>query len=134
MTYLCMIFFDPHRLDTLPSDELASLGAAAAAYDDELRTSGHLLAAHRLERPQAAATVRIRNGHASPTDGPFAAGLARPGRPGTLAATKEQIGGVLLLDARDLNEAIQIASRLPIARFGAVEVRPVKEPPTGRAR
>ena len=121
MTYLCMIFFDPHRLDTLPSDELASLGAAAAAYDDELRTSGHLLAAHRLERPQAAATVRIRNGHASPTDGPF-------------AETKEQIGGVLLLDARDLNEAIQIASRLPIARFGAVEVRPVKEPPTGRAR
>ena len=121
MTYLCMIFFDPHRLDTLPSDELASLSAAAAAYDDELRTSDHLLAAHRLERPQAAATVRIRNGHASPTDGPF-------------AATKEQIGGVLLLDARDLNEAIQIASRLPIARFGAVEVRPVKEPPTGRAR
>ena len=121
MTYLCMIFFDPQRLDVLSPGELASLGAAAAAYDDELRASGHLLAAHRLERPEAAATVRIRNGHASPTDGPF-------------AETREQIGGVLLLDARDLNEAIQIAARLPVARFGGVEVRPVKEPPTVSAR
>lgn len=116
MTYLCMIFFDPQRLDALSPAEHAALAAEAAAYDDALRASGHLRAAHRLERPSAAATVRIRNGHATPSDGPF-------------AETKEQIGGVLVLDARDLNEAIQLASRLPVVRFGGVEVRPVTDGP-----
>ncbi len=116
MTYLCMIFFDPQRLDVLSPGELASLRAEADAYDDELRASGHLLAAHRLERPRAAITVRLRNGHAAPTDGPF-------------AETNEQVGGVLLVDARDLNEAIQLVARLPVARYGGVEVRPVREQP-----
>lgn len=121
MTYLCMIFFDPQRLDTLPPAEYAALLAEAVAYDEELRVSGHLRAAHRLARPHASTTVRIRRGHASPTDGPF-------------AETKEQIGGVLVLEARDLNEAIQLASRMPIVRFGGVEVRPVLEGPAGKTQ
>lgn len=115
MRYLCMIFFDERRLDALSPVEHAALATEAAAYDGELRASGHLVAAHRLERPRAAATVRLRGGQPSPTDGPF-------------AETKEQIGGVVVLDARDLNEAIQLASRLPAARLGGVEVRPVKQP------
>ena len=113
MRYVCMIFFDARRLDALTQDERAALVAEAAAYDDDLQAGGHLVWAHRLERPDAAITVRIRAGRPSPTDGPF-------------AGTSEQIGDVRVVDARDLNEAVQLASRLPAARLGGVEVRPVR--------
>lgn len=115
MRYLCMIFYDERRLAALSQDERAALSAEALAYDDDLRAAGHLLLAQRLEPPSTATTVRLRNGHASPTDGPF-------------AETKEKIGGVVLLEARDLNEAIQLAARLPASRLGGVEVRPVRAP------
>jgi hypothetical protein len=84
------------------------------AYDDVLRKSGHFLAAQALQSVHAATTVRLQSGKVSLTDGPF-------------AETNEQIGGFILIEARDLNEAIQLASRIPSVRLGGVEVRPIKE-------
>ncbi len=83
-------------------------------YLDVLKKNGHLLAVEQLEPVQTAITVRVRNGKLSVTDGPF-------------AETKEQVGGFFLIEARDLNEAIQVASQFPSARFGSLEVRPVRE-------
>jgi hypothetical protein len=84
------------------------------AYNDELRQKGQLIAVQRLQSVDTATTVRVRNGKLSTTDGPF-------------AETKEQLGGFFLIEARDLNEALQIASRLPGARLGCIEVRPISE-------
>src|SRR5271168_4409892 len=84
------------------------------AYDDTLRKGGHFIAAQALESVQAATTVRLRNGKVSITDGPF-------------AETNEQIGGFILIEAKDLNEAIQLASKIPVIRLGGIEVRPIKE-------
>jgi hypothetical protein len=84
------------------------------AYDDALRRAGHLVVAHALQPVEAATTVRVRNGKLSTTDGPF-------------AETKEQLGGFILIEARDLNEAIQVAAKIPLARRGSIEVRPIRE-------
>ena len=90
------------------------------AYCEALKKTGQLLAVEQLEPIQAAMTVRVRNGKAAVADGP-------------LAETKEQLGGYFLIDARDPNEAIQLASKFPSVRFGAMEVRPVREiPGSGR--
>jgi hypothetical protein len=115
MKYLCLVYVDEKRLavhtgeaaDTLSDDE-------CIAFDQELRQRGRCLASEALESVQTATTVRVRNGKVSITDGPF-------------AETKEQLAGFYLVDARDLNEAIQIASRIPPARVGSVEVRPVRQ-------
>jgi hypothetical protein len=114
MKYLCMIHVDESALDALSPAENDALSREALEYDDELRASGHFVAAQALERAGAAAIVRTRNGRTSTTDGPF-------------AETKEQLGGFVLIEARDLNEAIQVAARIPPGRLGCVEVRPVKE-------
>jgi hypothetical protein len=82
-------------------------------YDAQIRSSGHCLASESLQSVQTATTVRVRNGRASVTDGPF-------------AETKEQLAGFYMIEARDLNEAIQIAAKIPPARVGCVEVRPVR--------
>ena len=87
------------------------------AYCESLKKSGHLLAVEQLEPIQTAVSVRVRNGKLSATDGPF-------------AETKEQFGGFFLISARDLNEAIQVASKFPSVRFGTMEVRPVREIPS----
>jgi len=113
MKYLCMIYYDEKVLDALGPAEYEALVGEALAYDEELRQSGHLVVAQALEPAGAAATVRTRNGRVSATDGPF-------------AETKEQVGGFILIEARDLNEAIQVAARIPPGRLGCVEVRPVK--------
>jgi hypothetical protein len=84
------------------------------ACGDELRASGHFITGTPLHPPHTATTVRVRNGRVSVTDGPF-------------AETKEQLAGFYLIDARDLNEAIQLASRIPPAQFGSIEVRPTRE-------
>ena len=81
---------------------------------DAIRQSGHYLGCNRLLPPDAASTVRVRNGRVSVTDGPW-------------TETKDQLGGYYLIEARDLNEAIQVASRIPGAKLGCVEVRPVAE-------
>jgi hypothetical protein len=114
MKYLCMVFFDEKKLEALSSTESQILDDESLAHDDNLRKSGHLIAAQALESVQAATTVRIRNGKVFVTDGPF-------------AETNEQIGGFILIEARDLNEAIQLASKIPSIRLGGIEVRPIKE-------
>jgi hypothetical protein len=113
MRYLCMVFVDEKKLNALSQSELQTLDDESLAYDDALRVRGHLIAAQALEPVQAATTVRLRNGKVSVTDGPF-------------AETNEQIGGFILIEARDLNEAIQLASKIPVVSFGGVEVRPIK--------
>ena len=114
MKYLCMVIVDENKLQVMSESEAQGLDDESLEHDDALRKRGHLLAAQALESVSSATTVRIRSGKVSITDGPF-------------AETNEQIGGFLLIEAKDLNEAIQIASRIPAIPHGAVEVRPVKE-------
>ena len=112
MRYLCLVYGDEARLNTMPQREVDALIDETTANNEELRASGRLLLAEALEHVEAAVTVRVRDGRLSATAGPF-------------AETVEQLGGFLLIEARDLNEAIQIAGRIPGARLGSIEVRPV---------
>ncbi|HYP82011.1 YciI family protein [Variovorax sp.] len=112
MRYLCLVHFDERMLDTLPPHELATLEHDSRAYNEELRARGQLVAAHALQRAKAAKVVKLRAGRASCVDGPF-------------IETKEQLGGFLLIDVADLNAAIQVAARTPMARYGSIEVRRV---------
>ena len=114
MKYLCMVLVDEKKLHALSESELQTLDDESLAYDDTLRKKGHLLAAQALESVSTATVVRVRNGKVSVTDGPF-------------AETNEHIGGFLLIEAQDLNEAIQLAANVPVIRLGAIEVRPIKE-------
>src|SRR5262249_4837519 len=114
MKYLCMVIVDEKRLQAMSESEAQAPDDESLEYDDALRKGGHFLAAQALESVSSATTLRIRSGKVSLTDGPF-------------AETNEQIGGFLLVEAKDLNEAIQLASHIPAIRFGAVEVRPIKE-------
>ena len=113
MKYLCMVFYDEKNLNALSAAELQVLDDESLAYDETLRKGGHLIAAQALESVQSATTVRLRNGRAAVTDGPF-------------AETNEQIGGFILIEAQDLNQAIQLAAKMPPIRLGGVEVRPIK--------
>jgi hypothetical protein len=117
MKYLCLVFYDEKVRNALSDRDSQSLIEEARSFDEDMRRNGHLITAFPLEEIHSASTVRIRNGKVTITDGPF-------------AETNEQIGGFVLLEANDLNEAIQLASRIPPARLGGVEVRPVIESPT----
>jgi hypothetical protein len=124
MKYLCLVCYDEKTLDAMPKEEFEPFSAAHVALDEELRRSGRSIAAEALQPVRTAVTVRVRNGKVSTTDGPF-------------AETKEQLGGIYLIEARDLNDAIQIAARIPSAQLGSIEVRPVwdlrqHEPRVGR--
>jgi hypothetical protein len=112
MKYLCIVYAEERAFEAISENELAALDEASLANDEDLRRSGHLILAQALQPVATATTVRVRNGRMSATDGPF-------------AETTEQLGGFVFIEARDLNEAIQIAGRLPIATFGSIEVRPV---------
>jgi hypothetical protein len=114
MRYLCLVYYDEKKLDALSKDEYDALVREALAYDDELRKGGHYVASDALQSVRTATTLRVANGRLSTTDGPF-------------AETKEQLGGFILIEARDLNEAIRLAAKIPPARLGCLEVRPVKE-------
>ena len=114
MKYLCLIYGDEEKLAALPEEERAAIGAECEAYCESLKADGRCLGSEALQPVSAATTIRVRDGRTTVTDGPF-------------AETKEQLGGFYIIDARDLNEAIQIASRIPPARIGGVEVRPVWE-------
>jgi hypothetical protein len=114
MKYLCMVLVDEKKLAALSASELQALDDESLAYDDSLRKRGHLITAQALESVQTATMVRVRNGKVSLTDGPF-------------AETNEQIGGFLLIEAQDLNQAIQLAANVPVIRLGGIEVRPIKE-------
>jgi hypothetical protein len=106
MKYLCLVYADENVVHTVPDRE-------CVAYDEGLRESGRCVASEALEPVESAKTVRVRDGRVSVTDGPF-------------AETKEQLGGFYLIEARDLDEAIAVAARIPPARVGSVEVRPIR--------
>ena len=114
MKYLCLVYVEEKKLYALSKSELEALNEASLAYDDALRKSGHYIVSNPLQSVRFAATVRTRDGKSVVTDGPF-------------AETKEQLGGFVLIEARDLNEAIQVASKIPPGRFGCIEVRPIME-------
>ena len=114
MKYLCLVIVDEKKLNAMPRDDFHTLVDESLAYDNVLRKSGNFLAAHALEFVSSAKTIRALNGNTLVTDGPF-------------AETREQIGGFILMEAQDLNEAVRLASKVPVLRLGAVEVRPVKE-------
>ena len=116
MKYLCLIYADESMFPKIPEAEIQKVMGEYREYHESIKASGHYLAGHRLQPTQAATTLRSRNGKLSTTDGPF-------------AETKEQLGGFFLIEARDLNEALQVASRIPGVRFGSIEVRPVSEVP-----
>ena len=109
-----MIAIDEKRLEAMPQDEMDALVREHFALDDELRSRGQLVASEALESVRSATTVRVRGGKATIVDGPF-------------AETKEQLGGFYLIEADDLDRAIEVAARIPSARLGSVEVRPVWE-------
>ena len=114
MKYLCLVYVEEAKLKALSGEETAALIAEARAYDDELRKSGHYIASNALQRAETATTLRVRKTGVSITDGPF-------------AETKEQLGGFVLIEARDLNEAMHVAAKIPPGRLGSIEVRPVLE-------
>jgi len=107
MKYLCLVYLDAENWNACPD-------ANCAAYAQQLVDSKHMLAAEPLHAINTATTVRVRNGKVSLHDGPF-------------AETKEHLAGFYLVDAKDLDEALQIASGIPPAKYGSIEVRPVRQ-------
>src|SRR5262245_1619472 len=114
MKYICLVYLVEKDMNAMAKSDMEACVDESLAYDDTLRKAGHFIVAHALQPVEAATTVRVRNGKLSATDGPF-------------AETKEQLGGFILIEARDLNEAIQVAGKIPMARRGSIEVRPIRE-------
>ncbi|HVT11165.1 MAG TPA: YciI family protein [Fimbriimonadaceae bacterium] len=115
MKYACLVYHDEEQLKTVPDAELDGMIGECMAYVGGLERSGHHVLSSGLQSPRTATTLRRRNGEISLTDGPF-------------AETKEVLAGFTIIEARDLNEAIQIASKFPNANFSSIEVRPVMDP------
>jgi hypothetical protein len=114
MKYLCLIYEDETFWSKTPKQELDAIMGDYRTFSTTYKQSGHVLGGNALEPTGTATTIRVRNGKMSTTDGPF-------------AETREQLGGYYLLDAKDLNEAIQIAAKIPGAKTGSIEVRPIME-------
>ena len=114
MKYLCLVYTENGKWDTLSASESQALVDDSRAYDEALRQSGHYLAAQALQSVDTATTVRVRGSKISITDGPF-------------AETKEQLSGFILIDASDLNDAIEVAARIRWPNSGASKYGPVLE-------
>ena len=114
MKFMVTIFHDEKVLDAMPEKEMQALVDSAIEYAEELRRSGHYIAADALQRTATARTIRVRAGNVSTTAGPF-------------LETKEQLGGFFVIEAKDMGEACAIAARFPPARVAVIEVRPVEE-------
>jgi hypothetical protein len=112
MRFVCLVYFQPEAMAALSPSERATIGRDSMAYDQELSQSGRYIIAEALNPVSTAKTIRVRRGKASSTDGPF-------------AETKEHLGGFILIDAPDMNEALKIAAGIPLAKLGSIEVRPV---------
>ena len=113
MKYICLIAAEK-MMEHMTEADAAKHFDEYREFTDDIRRNGHLIGCHRLQPADTATNVRVRNGQVTVTDGPF-------------AETKEKIGGFYLIQAKDMNEAIQVAARIPGARFGCVEVRPIAE-------
>ena len=114
MKYLCIAYEEQRKLDELSKSEWQALRRETLDYVDSLRKQNRLIVTHALQSATTASTVRVRSGKLSVTDGPF-------------AETKEQIGGFFLIEAGNLDEAIEVAANWPSARLGSIEVRPIEE-------
>ena len=114
MKYVCLGYIDPNKLENFTEEELHAMMDECFDYDHELRNNGHFAGGDALQPPQTAATLRWENGKVAITDGPY-------------AETKEQIGGILILEARDLNHAIQLMSKHPGVKAGPFEIRPAAD-------
>ena len=114
MKFICLGYADQSKFETMPQEELASSIEECLSYDDELRRGGHFAGGECLQNANNAVTLRHRAGKVEVTDGPF-------------AETKEQLGGILILEAKDLNQAIALMSKHPGVKFGPFEIRPVDE-------
>ena len=114
MKYICLGYIEPKKFETMPESERNAMVDECWAYDDELRAKGHFAGGEGLQGPNTATTLRWQNGKVSITDGPY-------------AETKEQIGGILILEARDLNHAIQLMSKHPGVKAGPFEIRPAAD-------
>jgi hypothetical protein len=114
MKYLCLIYDDEKKWETMSKAEADAYMGEYFAFTNGVKASGHYLAGNALQPVATATTVRSRNGKLSTTDGPF-------------AETKEQLGGYYLIEARDLNDALQVAQKIPSVRTGSIEVRPIQE-------
>ena len=112
MRYLCLIYDEERKWGEMAKEEADAMMGEYFAFTEGVRASGHYVAGEALQPVETATTVRVRNGRLSTTDGPF-------------AETKEQLGGYYLIEARDLNDAIQVAAKIPSARIGSIEIRPI---------
>jgi hypothetical protein len=112
MKYLCLVYSEEKVLAAMSQSEFEVFSDEHVVVDEELKKSGHSILAEALQPARTATTVRVRNGKLSTTDGPF-------------AETKEHLTGFYLIEAKDLDDAIQAAARIPMARLGSIEVRPV---------
>jgi hypothetical protein len=119
MQYLLLIY-GPEPDESTPPEAIAAMMTQYAAFTQEVRDRGAFIAAEALQPVATATTVRIRDGQTVTTDGPF-------------AETKELLGGFYLIDARDLDEAIELAAKIPAAREGSIEVRPIWDTQSGAA-
>ena len=114
MKYICLGYIEPNKFETMSESERNAMLDECFTYDEVLRKNGHFAGGEALQGPYTATTLRWKNGKASVTDGPY-------------AETKEQLGGILVLEARDLNHAIQLMSKHPGVKAGPFEIRPAAD-------
>lgn len=114
--YLCLVYYSEAEVGQMSPDDWLALNYECVAYGEAIAASGHRLGGSALEPTSTAVTVRVRDGQTTVTDGPF-------------AETREQLAGFYLLDARDIDDAVRTAARIPPARLGSIEIRPVRELP-----
>jgi hypothetical protein len=114
MKFICLGYIEPNKFESMPEAERNAAMDECFTYDDELRRNGHFAGGEALQGPQEAATLWWKDGKVAVTDGPY-------------AETKEQIGGILILEARDLNHAIQLMSKHPGVKMGPFEIRPAAD-------
>ena len=114
MKFVCLGYIEPGKFESLSETDRHAMVDECFAYDDVLRTNGHFAGGEALQGPSAAATLRWKNGKVAVTDGPY-------------AETKEQLGGILILEARDLQHAIELMSKHPGVKAGPFEIRPAAD-------
>jgi len=112
MRFLCLVYFEPQTLAALSPSEKTALDRNSLAYNDKLTRNSHYICAEALQPVSSARTVRVRRGKTSITDGPF-------------AETKEHMGGFILIEAAAMDDALEIAAGIPLAKLGSIEVRPI---------
>jgi hypothetical protein len=114
MKYICLGYIEPNKFESMSENERSALLDACFTYDDVLRKNGHFAGGEALQSAETAKTLRWKNGKVSVTDGPY-------------AETKEQLGGILILEARDLNHALELMSQHPGVKVGPFEIRPAAD-------